>query len=68
MFKQVWKGWTVGVSAVFLPVFLIVALVQPNTPDKLLFAIPLIPIIAAGQGILIGVIVCLGLKIVSLNN
>lgn len=68
MFTLIWKGWTTGVSVVFTPLFLIVALIQPGTLENMLFAIPLIPVIAAGQGVLIGGLVCLGLKVLSFKK
>ena len=68
MFKKVWKGWTVGVSAVFTPILFLVALIQPDAPKSMLLAVPLVPVIAAGQGVLIGGIVCIGLKILSLKK
>ncbi|WP_445360965.1 hypothetical protein ACJJIL_00905 [Microbulbifer sp. EKSA005] len=68
MFTQIWKGWTTGVSVIFTPLFLIAALVQPDAPGNMLLAAPLVPIIAAGQGVLVGALVCLGLKILSFKN
>ncbi|WP_299941928.1 hypothetical protein [uncultured Microbulbifer sp.] len=68
MFKQIWKGWTTSVSVIFTPLFLIAALVQPEAPDNMLLVVPLVPVIAAGQGVLIGELVCLGLKILSFKN
>ncbi|WKD49604.1 hypothetical protein [Microbulbifer spongiae] len=68
MFKQIWKGWTTAVSVIFTPLFLIVSLVQPNAPESMLFAAPLVPFIAAGQGVLIGALVCLGLRILEFKN
>ncbi|WP_299948035.1 hypothetical protein [uncultured Microbulbifer sp.] len=68
MFKQIWKGWTKAVSVIFTPLFLIVALVQPDAPENMLLGVPLVPVIAAGQGILIGAMVCLGLKILSFKK
>jgi len=65
MFKKVWLGWTIGVSVVFVPVFILVSLVQPDAPKSMLFAIPILPLIAAFQGVLIGGLVCLGLKVQS---
>ncbi|WP_444911337.1 hypothetical protein [Microbulbifer sp. PAAF003] len=68
MFKQVWKGWTASVSVIFTPLILIAALIQPDAPENLLLAVPLVPVIAAGQGVLIGALVCFGLKILSFKN
>ncbi|WP_194842700.1 hypothetical protein [Endozoicomonas sp. OPT23] len=68
MFKNIWKGWTVGVSVIFTPLFLLISLVQPDVPTSMLLAVPLIPVIAALQGVLISSLVCLGLKILSFKN
>ena len=68
MFKQVWKGWTIGVSIVFTPLFFIAALVQPDAPASMLLAVPLVPVIAAFQGVLIGATICLGLKVLSFKK
>ena len=68
MFKQIWKCWTVAVSVVFTPLFLIAALVQPDVPGNMLLAVPLVPVIAAGQGVLIGAAVCFGLKILAIKK
>ncbi|WKD48223.1 hypothetical protein [Microbulbifer spongiae] len=68
MFKQIWKGWTTSVSVIFTPLFLIVALVQPDAPENMLLAVPLVPVMAAGQGVFIGAMVCLGLKILSFKK
>lgn len=68
MFKKIWKGWTTAVSVIFTPLFLMVALVQPDAHKNMLLAVPLVPLIAAGQGVLIGALVCLGLKILALKK
>ncbi len=68
MFKQIWKGWTVGVSVIFTPLFFILALVQPGIPENMLLVVPLVPVIAAGQGVIIGALVCFGLKILSFKK
>ncbi|MEE8057092.1 MAG: hypothetical protein V3T17_04560 [Pseudomonadales bacterium] len=68
MFKQIWKGWTVSVSIIFTPLFLFIALAQPDVPEGMLLVVPLVPVIAAGQGVLIGAMVCLGLKVLSLRK
>lgn len=68
MFKQIWKGWTTAVSVIFTPLVLVIALVQPDVPENMLLAVPLVPVIAAGQGVLIGALVCIGLKILALKK
>ena len=68
MFKQILKGWTIGVSIIFTPLLLIVALVQTDAPKNMIFAVPIVPVIAAFQGVLIGAIICLGLKVLSFKK
>tara|TARA_R110002049_G_scaffold308857_1_gene514517 strand:+ start:59 stop:289 length:231 start_codon:yes stop_codon:yes gene_type:complete len=63
MFKAVWKGWTVGASVLFIPLFILVALFSPKPPLFIWLVIPMVPFIACLQGVLIGVLVCIGLKI-----
>ncbi len=63
MFKSVWKGWSVGVSVVFTPLLILAALLAPEPPPGIWYAIPLVPAIACLQGIMVGGLVCLGLKI-----
>lgn len=63
IFKFVWRGWVVGVTAVFLPLFILAALLNPEAPENMVYGIPLIPVIAAFQGAIVGSLVVLGLKI-----
>lgn len=63
IFKLVWRGWFVGVSALFTPLFLFAALFSPHAPREMLFSVPLIPVIAAMQGVMAGGLVVLGLTI-----
>ena len=63
MFKTVWKGWSVGVTVLFTPLLILIALFSPQVPANIWIAIPLVPVIACLQGIMVGGLVCLGLKI-----
>ena len=63
MFKAVWKGWSVGVTALFTPLLILAALFSPEPPPNIWLVIPMVPFIACFQGALIGALVCLGLKI-----
>ena len=62
VFKLVWRGWFVSVTAIFTPLFAILALL-PGTPSVPLFSVPIIPLVAALQGVLVGALVLLGLTI-----
>jgi len=62
MFIQVVKGWAVGITILFVPVIILEVALSPEVPILMLLAIPVVPIIGALQGVLIGAIVCLGLK------
>jgi len=68
MFKQIWKGWTIGISIIFIPLFLIASLVQTDAPENMIFTVLLVPFIAAFQGVIIGAIICLGLKVLSFKK
>lgn len=59
VFKLVWRGWFVGVSAIFTPLFAILALL-PDGPSVPLFSVPIVPLVAALQGVLVGALVLLG--------
>ena len=63
LFTKIWRGWAVGVSAVFVPIFLLVAVLSDETPDQLIYVIPVVPLVAALQGLLVAALVVLGLKI-----
>ena len=63
IFKFVWRGWFVGVTAVFLPLFALAALLNQEAVENMVYGIPLIPVIAAFQGVIVGGLVVLGLKI-----
>ena len=63
LFTRVWRGWAVGVSVVFVPISLLVAVLSDEAPDQLLYLIPVVPLIAALQGLLVAALVVLGLKI-----
>jgi hypothetical protein len=63
IFKMVWRGWFAGVTAIFTPLFILVAILSPETPKQMLLAVPLIPLVAAVQGAMFGGLVILGLTI-----
>ena len=63
LFKQVWRGWFVGVSVLITPLALLAALLAPETPPQMVFVVLMIPVIAAAQGIIVGGLVLLGLTI-----
>ncbi|GJM05204.1 MAG: hypothetical protein DHS20C09_11950 [marine bacterium B5-7] len=63
VFKLVWRGWFVGVSAIFTPLFILGLLVEPSFEAVPLYGVILVPVIAAFQGVMAGGLVCLGLAI-----
>ena len=63
LFKQVWKGWFVGVSVLFTPILLLVALFAPEAPPQMAFGVLMVPVIAAFQGVIVGGLVLLGATI-----
>ena len=63
IFKMVWRGWFVGATAIFTPLFLLAALFAPDAPKEMAFAVLLVPFIAALQGVMFGGLVVLGLTI-----
>ncbi|MEZ5615987.1 MAG: hypothetical protein R3E35_12320 [Rhodocyclaceae bacterium] len=63
VFKFVWRGWFVGVSVILTPVLLLVSILNPDVPKEMVFAVALVPVIAAMQGVMVGGIVVLGLKL-----
>lgn len=65
LFTLIWRGWCVGISVLFTPLFLLAVLFSTGVPKYLLLAIPLI---AALQGAMLAAIVILGLKIWPLKN
>ena len=62
VFKLVWRGWFVGVSAIATPLFAIHSLLAA-APSVPLYFLPIVPLIAALQGLLVGALVLLGLTI-----
>ena len=68
VFKTVWRGWFFGVLVIFLPVFALtslIALLGGGGDDRweMAFGVLLVPLIAAGQGVLAGGLVLLGLSV-----
>lgn len=62
IFKLVWRGWFIGATALLVPAFLIVALVN-DLPGEFFLVPLLVPLISAMQGVLVGGLVVLGLTI-----
>jgi hypothetical protein len=65
IFKVVWRGWFYGVLVVFLPFFSVAALVIGLGAGKweaILYPV-MVPIVAAGLGVVAGWLVVLGLKV-----
>lgn len=63
LFKHVWRGWFVGVSVLFTPILLLVALFAPEAPPQMAFGVLMVPVIAAFQGGIVGGLVMLGVTI-----
>ena len=63
LFKHVWRGWFVGISVLFTPILLLVALFAPDAPPQMAFGVLMIPVIAAFQGVIVGGLVMLGVTI-----
>lgn len=63
LFKLVWRGWFVGATLLFIPLYFLLVLLEPEIPKESMLAIPLIPIITAVQGIIVGALVLLGVSI-----
>ena len=67
LFNLIWRGWFVGVTAMCLPLAVVVGLKlvisgeSDQVPDQYLLAPVLIPVIAAGQGVIVGALVLFGL-------
>lgn len=58
----VWRGWFVGGSVLLAPILLVLGLTG-DRPRELLLAALLTPVITAVQGLLVGALVLLGLRI-----
>ena len=68
VFKLVWRGWFYSVLVIFFPIFAFGALAGLATGDRdvgiePILIVLLVPVIAAMQGVMVGGIVLLGLKI-----
>lgn len=68
LFKLVFRGWFSGVLVIFVPigVLAIVAIVLRGSWDQLfeaLLGLAMMPLIAAGQGVVAGGLVVLGLTV-----
>ena len=72
LFKIIWRGWVVGLSAIFIPVFILAGFsanpeLFKSSPSPFLFAL-LVPLIAAFQGVIFAGIILLGLKLFPLKH
>ena len=67
IFKIVWTGWFWGVTALFFPVLALGAVtmlfVNPSEAIEAVVGLFVVPIVAAGQGVLAGFLVGFGLRI-----
>ena len=67
MFGLVWRGWFAGLLVIMLPLWLLATIAALVTGERgavqMLGGIVLLPLIAAGQGVLVGGLVVLGLKV-----
>ena len=68
LFSLVWRGWFFAILAILIPAILIAGFMAflPGTNigiSELFISILLVPVIAAGQGVLAGCIVLFGLLI-----
>jgi hypothetical protein len=63
IFKAVWRGWFVGATAFFVPLFLLAAVFAPEAPQEVWLAPLMVPVITAVQGVVLGGIVVLGLSL-----
>lgn len=65
VFRLVWRGWFYGVLVIFLPFFVVAALVVGFGAGKweaLLYPV-MVPLVAGLQGVVAGWLVLLGLKL-----
>jgi hypothetical protein len=65
-FWFVWRGWTIAVIAIFLPITILFIIFVPEQRTEMWPAIFIVPLVAAGQGVLIAIGVLLGNKLWSL--
>lgn len=63
IFKMVWRGWFVGATIVFVPMILLTIFLIPQLPISAIFAVLLVPVVTAFQGVIFGGVVVLGLKV-----
>ena len=68
IFGLVWRGWFAGLLVIFLPFWLlgtVACLVTGNWDQlvQLLLGLVMLPLIAAGQGVMAGGLILLGLKV-----
>lgn len=67
VFKLVMRGWFAGVFVIFVPILLIAsvarAIAAPALWGEALLGFLLVPLIAAGQSVIVGGLVVLGLTV-----
>jgi len=63
IFKLIWRGWFVGATVFFMPMFILFFILHPEAPRSAVASVLLIPLITWIQGIFLACIVLLGLKI-----
>lgn len=65
-FTDVWRGWSIAMTVLSAPVVLLYIVLVPEQRAEVWPVIFLVPIIAMGQGVMIGAVVVLGNKLWSL--
>jgi hypothetical protein len=68
VFGLVWRGWFAGVMVIFLPIAIIAILITAlrgawNETLQMSLGLIAVPVIAAGQGLIAGGLVALGLTV-----
>ena len=68
VFGLVWRGWFAGVLVIFLPIAIIAIPISAftgawNETLQMLLGLVVVPLIAAGQGLIVGGLVVLGLVV-----
>jgi hypothetical protein len=68
LFRLVWRGWFAGLLVLFVPIWLLALIVMAFQGDwsdlvPVASGIILLPVIAAGQGLIIAGMIWLGLRV-----
>ena len=63
LFKTVWKGFFVGGSLVFTPLFLVMMMTYPVIKPTSYFAVLAVPLVIGIQGLIVACTVVLGVSI-----